>query len=236
MIQSGNSFVTFPINMEPNIKYGYLYNWFAASNALFAPAGWHVATDAEWTTLTTYLTDNGYGYEGSGSDIGKSMASTSGWTAHGTPGTVGNDQASNNSSGFAAQAGGIRNRSDGTFDSLGSYGNWWSSTARDASSAWVCNLGYINAYAYRFYYNKQFGFSVRLIKDNSTLVSSLTDLDGNVYRTVKIGDQVWLSDNWACTKLNDSTSLTKVTGNSAWVALTTEGYCAYANDENNVFI
>lgn len=234
MIQSGNSFVTFPVNIESN--YGYLYNWFAVSDPLFAPAGWHVATDAEWTTLTTYLTNNGYGYGGSGSDIGKSMASTSGWTADGTAGNVGNDQASNNSSGFAAQAGGYRSNSDGTFNYVGYYGFWWSSTAFDASFAWRRYLYYDNANAGRSINNKQYGFSVRLIKNNSTLVPFLTDLDGNVYRTVKIGDQVWLADNWACTKLNDSTPLTKVTGNSAWVALTTEGYCAYNNDENNVFI
>jgi hypothetical protein len=43
---------------------------------------------------------------GSGSDIGKSMASTSGWTSWSTAGTIGNNQASNNSSGFTALPGG----------------------------------------------------------------------------------------------------------------------------------
>lgn len=36
--------------------YGRLYNWFAVNDSRsIAPEGWHVPTDAEWTTLTTYL-------------------------------------------------------------------------------------------------------------------------------------------------------------------------------------
>ena len=39
------------------------------------------------------------------------MAATSGWTSNSTPGTIGNDQATNNSSGFAALPGGVRIKS-----------------------------------------------------------------------------------------------------------------------------
>ena len=35
--------------------YGALYNWFAVNTGKLAPTGWHVPTDDEWTTLTTYL-------------------------------------------------------------------------------------------------------------------------------------------------------------------------------------
>lgn len=35
--------------------YGALYNWNAINTGKLAPVGWHVATDADWTTLTTYL-------------------------------------------------------------------------------------------------------------------------------------------------------------------------------------
>ena len=70
--------------------YGVLYNWPAAMNGAagsisvpsgvqgICPSGWHLPSDAEWTILTDYLTNKGYGYGGSGSDIGKSMAATSG--------------------------------------------------------------------------------------------------------------------------------------------------------------
>lgn len=36
-------------------KNGALYNWYAVDTKKLCPTGWHVPTDAEWTTLTTYL-------------------------------------------------------------------------------------------------------------------------------------------------------------------------------------
>jgi uncharacterized protein (TIGR02145 family) len=114
---------------ESNVAtYGRLYTWYAVTDSRdICPTGWHVPTDAEWTVLTDYLTNNGYGYQGSGSDIGKSLAATSGWRDDTTPGNVGNDQASNNSSGFTALPGGGR-WADGTFHYIGDDGYWYSST------------------------------------------------------------------------------------------------------------
>lgn len=91
-----------------------LYNWYAVMgihdndpntpNKEFAPEGWHVPTDAEWTTLENYLIANGYNYDGTTTDnkIGKAMASTTGWNSSTKTGVVGNDQSLNNSSGFNA--------------------------------------------------------------------------------------------------------------------------------------
>lgn len=108
--------------------YGALYNYYAVTNAHnLCPQGWHVPTDAEWTTLTTYLETFGFGYGGTGSDIAKSLASTSGWAIDGTGGNVGNDQGTNNTSGFTGLPGGHR-AYDGPFYSLGSYGGWWSTS------------------------------------------------------------------------------------------------------------
>eukprot|EP00825_Cyclidium_porcatum_P010076 TRINITY_DN15162_c0_g1_i1.p1 TRINITY_DN15162_c0_g1~~TRINITY_DN15162_c0_g1_i1.p1 ORF type:complete len:564 (+),score=55.59 TRINITY_DN15162_c0_g1_i1:400-2091(+) len=44
-------------NNEATYKntYGALYNWYAVNTGMLCPTGWHVPTDAEWTTLTTYL-------------------------------------------------------------------------------------------------------------------------------------------------------------------------------------
>ena len=38
-------------NAANNTTYGKLYNWYAVNTGNLAPAGWHVPTDAEWTTL-----------------------------------------------------------------------------------------------------------------------------------------------------------------------------------------
>lgn len=58
----------------------------------------------------------------------------------------------------------------------------------------------------------------------------VTDIEGNVYRTLAIGKQVWMVENLKTTKYNDGTSIPLVTGNPYWSDLTTPGYCWYYND------
>jgi uncharacterized protein (TIGR02145 family) len=145
--------------------YGRLYNWYAVNDSRnIAPAGWHVPTDAEWTTLTGYLTNNGYGYQGSGIDIAKSMASTSGWSTYSAAGSVGNDQASNNRSGFTALPGGYR-YGDGSFSNIGYSNSWWSSTMSNTLGAWYRSMYYSTGDVSRSDYSKGSGFSVRCIRD-----------------------------------------------------------------------
>lgn len=142
--------------------YGVLYNWTAASRA--CPAGWHLPTDAEWTTLTDWLTNNGYGFDGSGSDIGKSMASASGWETSAEAGNIGNDQRSNNSSGFNARPGGLLDNL-GRFSGLGLNSQFWSSTEESRSRVWYRSLVFYknDVTSANFYTN--YGFSVRCLKD-----------------------------------------------------------------------
>ena len=135
-----------------SVTYGRLYNWYAVNTGKLAPTGWHVATDAEWTTLTDYL-------GGSESEAGGKLkeAGTSHWIPTNFGGT--------NSSGFTALPGGYRKYLDGTFGNLGIYGYWWSSTARDATGAWGFQLNNGNFFAYRIYGNLPYGFSVRCVRD-----------------------------------------------------------------------
>lgn len=147
--------------------YGTLYNWHTVNTGNLCPTGWHVPTDAEWTTLTDYLTNDGFGYEGSGTDIAKSMASTTGWNSYSMLGTPGNDPASNNSSGFSALPGGHRN-DDGRFDYVGDLGYWWSATEGGSSSAWDRRLRYYGSGVYRYDDYRESGFSVRCARDQLT--------------------------------------------------------------------
>jgi uncharacterized protein (TIGR02145 family) len=61
--------------------------------------------------------------------------------------------------------------------------------------------------------------------DNSEII---TDADGNAYRSVEIGYQVWMSKNLETTKYNDGSDIPYVTDQAEW-ALTTPAYCFYAN-------
>lgn len=65
--------------------------------------------------------------------------------------------------------------------------------------------------------------------DEPKNVDTVTDIDGNVYTTVKIGNQIWTVENLRTTKYNDGTPIPLVTDNTAWAALRTQGYCYYHN-------
>lgn len=152
--------------------YGAFYNWFTVETGKLCPTGWHVPTHAEWTTFTTYLTDNGYGYGGSGVDIAKSMASQSGWTSDIHPGYVGNDQTSNNASGFTAVAAGMRYSSDGIFEAVGYGGYWWSSTGGTGTNGAATTSAFYrplysdwDQVAPNYNFLKQAGVSVRCLMD-----------------------------------------------------------------------
>jgi uncharacterized protein (TIGR02145 family) len=58
----------------------------------------------------------------------------------------------------------------------------------------------------------------------------LSDLEGNIYKTVKIGNQVWMAENLKTSILNDGTDIPLITDSASWGNLTTPGYCWYAND------
>ncbi len=136
--------------------YGKIYNWYAVNDTRgLAPAGWHVPTDAEWTTLTNFL-----GGEGT---AGKKMKSTSGWKE--TSNTT-----NTNTSGFSGLPGGGC-LSSGTFYNKEGFGYWWSSTEVNSSTGvntnriWNRNLNYYNGIVNRGGSEITSGEYVRCIKN-----------------------------------------------------------------------
>lgn len=151
-----------------NAVYGKLYNWYAvagihdeasltnpALRKKLAPTGWHVPTDAEWTTLTNCLGGSSIA-GGKMKAIGTSQAGTGLWKSPNTAAT--------NSSGFTGLPGGILFY-DGAFDFIGVYGYWWSTTKDTAENAWYRALDYNFDDASRDSIYMTSALSVRCVKD-----------------------------------------------------------------------
>jgi uncharacterized protein (TIGR02145 family) len=172
-------------------NYGLLYNWNAAvdtfntaygetsvntssNNAVsvtfsghrrgICPAGWHLPSDAEWTQLTDYVSSQSeYTCSGNSSYIAKALASTEGWNTSTNSCAVGNNQGSNNATGFSAVPAGYCSGS--SFSIVGYGASFWSSTQNDS---------YVACYRYLYYYyadvgrndgGKNAGSSVRCLRD-----------------------------------------------------------------------
>lgn len=140
-------------NNNPNneIPMRKLYNWYAVSDPRNAcPAGWHVPTDEEWTSLTVYL--GGLSFAGGKlKDTG-----TDYWLSPNTGAT--------NESGLTFYPGGTRTGA-GIFQEIYGTGMWWSSTPNNSFSAWMRTCYYTANGAYRGTAGILEGASVRCIKD-----------------------------------------------------------------------
>jgi uncharacterized protein (TIGR02145 family) len=90
--------------------YGALYNWYAVNTGKLAPKGWHVATDAEWTTLSNFL---------GGEAVAGGKLKEVGFVHWQSPNTGATDE-----TGFSALPGGCR-YGDGNFGGLTLAGEWW---------------------------------------------------------------------------------------------------------------
>ncbi|NDC72947.1 MAG: hypothetical protein EBZ62_05760, partial [Sphingobacteriia bacterium] len=135
--------------------YGKLYNHYAVTDSRgLCPTGWHVPTDAEWTTLENQL--------GGSSVAGGSLKSTAtqptlgGWLSPNTGAT--------NSSGFTALPGGLR-FSYGGFSGMTGDGFWWSSSVSSGSFAWYRYLFNDGSNVLRNSGYRTVGFSVRCCRD-----------------------------------------------------------------------
>ncbi len=65
----------------------------------------------------------------------------------------------------------------------------------------------------------------------------VTDIDGNVYRTVVIGEQEWMAENLKVTKYNNGDPIPNITDSTQWNTLTTGAWSYYNNEEanNNIY-
>jgi uncharacterized protein (TIGR02145 family) len=58
------------------------------------------------------------------------------------------------------------------------------------------------------------------------------DIDGNQYRSVRIGAQVWMAENLRVTHYRNGDALAKLTDSTRWASSGEGAYCAMLNNEN----
>ncbi len=141
-------------NSDPSNEtyYQKLYNWYALIDPRgLAPSGWHIPSDAEWTTLSNFL---------GGDNVAGGPLKESGTLRWKSP-----NAGATNSSGFKGFPGGYRDF-DGKFHDIGSSGYWWSLPPVGTTNPWFRTLGYAIDGFFGFNMDKQtVGFSVRCVKD-----------------------------------------------------------------------
>jgi len=256
-------------------NYGLLYNWNAAMDTFnidfgelsvnpvsgefwigftdlrrgICPQGWHVPSDAEWTTLADYLNAREE-YRSGDIDgyIGKALASTTGWAISTTSHDVGNIQSANNLTGFSAIPAGYCY--DLLFENSGYITQFWSTWDNDEhpelADLWRLDAGRPDL-EYLDNPKKSMGLSVRCLRDETggggssentpvldekscSLTPTVTDVDGNTYSTVQIGDQCWMRENLRTVPTNSDYG---IQGNTIKDAIDI-GYYYYPNNNDEI--
>jgi uncharacterized protein (TIGR02145 family) len=148
-------------------NYGFLYNWYAAKGVVttgsttyknLCPAGWHVPTDSEWSTLIQRI-DN------------SALATTTGNQST-TAGALMKENSNlwtgsaprNNASGFTGRPSGYRDNF-GSFEDVRFYVFFWSATDDGSVNGGFRGLSFNNGNVSRNFANKSYGYSIRCLKD-----------------------------------------------------------------------
>ncbi len=204
------------------IHYGLLYNRYVISDPRgIAPAGWHIPTQAEYDTLFTFL---------GGISVAGTPLKEAG-SLHWNPVNTGN-----NNTGFTSVGSSFRENTGVFNTALKIECRVWNSTDYTGTMGRFTRLGYdiltevtnVNL-AY-----KEFGFALRLIKNDTNDPGTLTDIEDNVYGTVKIGNQVFTKSNFICKHYINGDLIPNVTVNATWAGLTSGAWCAYNNNPANM--
>ena len=164
------------------------------------PDGWHLPTSDEWSVLFTEV-----GGQGSAAKYLKSMMKWNG----------------TDSVGFSVLPAGSSTQNGYRFSSEGRDAYFWTATEiYDGDDAYFVHMETSNSYVFLYSVEKTNGYSVRCVEDGGVIASTVPDegfdwelsrdsylnpninydsivdsRDGQVYKTVKIGDQIWMAQN-----------------------------------------
>ncbi len=106
------------------------------------------------------------------------------------------------------------------------------SAATDSFTSYLTGLTPNTTYNVRAYATNSVGTSYGAPLSITTLdpANTVTDIDGNVYRTVLIGNQVWMAENLRVTHYRNGGAILNVPDSTVWSVLASGAYCDYAND------
>ena len=173
LIETDKAYCYYDNSTASRDVYGALYTWAAAMDGVASsdanpsgvqgvcPDGWHLPGDSEWKQLEMFLGMSQAEADGTGSrgtDEGGKLKE------NGTTHWVSPNTGATNSSGFTALPGGYRYRY-GNFYLMGTTAAFWSSTEASSYHAWARLLYYDNSEVGRYSHSKDYGFSVRCLKD-----------------------------------------------------------------------
>jgi uncharacterized protein (TIGR02145 family) len=148
---TGPAVCVYDNNTSYKADYGLLYNWYAATDSKFAPAGWHVPSSEEWDKLIMYLG----GYDVAGGKLKEH--STAHWNA---PNLI-----DDYDSGFNVRGSGFRDGSSGLFDGLKNVSSFLYSDNSDNNACKSNKIlnGELNI-PFRTYWSNS-GYSIRLMRN-----------------------------------------------------------------------
>jgi len=200
------------VSAPPAKGFGLLYNGYAYLHADFAPTNWRVPTLSDLQTLQVNILS-----ASNMKSVRKYPTFATGW---GNPGA--------DTYLFSFLPAGLRG-ADALFYSANANGYMASKNLYNGNYTVIfCTDS--NGFGLGGFSIKH-GLPARLLMIDSSGWSAgdtVTDEDGNVYDTVKVGTQVWTASNWKCTKLNDSTPMDENTGNTNdWINAVIPTYCSY---------
>lgn len=211
-----------------NTGFGKIYNAHAMLSAFLPPTGWHVPTAADWVTLQTNIEPQGIilgtGVGGLLKEVGIAH-----WNYHPDGGAIDYYR-------FKAMGNGGRSSGTGDYYGLRTISHWWSKSLFSPYTD-----------RYRTYYLKyddslfgttsvaaviNNGFSIRLIKDNSTNPGTVSDYEGHEYDCISIGQQVWTAKDWNSAYDRTGTPITLVPDNNDWLFAAYPACCYFNNDSS----